>query len=392
MRRYVQLRPPRNGAPVFEQGRSNGLQTTTDGAVAGRLLPGSPGIIEISLPAAAAPSGSILRAPVVIAAEANAVKATWFERAPGGNEAGDPDASPAGADWRVGECVSASQSETSPPPSPGSNAPGTPVTTTESAGATSGSGAGAASGAKITSLAFRRARVTATYGHTTLVRGAVAPATAGVPVDIVNERGKILVTLHSAADGGFAVNVRTLRPARLRAQAAGLTSAPIHLRMAPLVRASFMATEHGATYSGTVTPFLNGSVAIERHVDGQWLAVGYGRLTDGRFRLRVPGAARGRHRVVIEAGRRTDDRPHQEEAVKRRIIVALCGLLVLPAAAAAHGPPAISAGPTGLVKERTAEFAFTYHEPAPLPSFRVPARRRRLGGVRRDGQRGTGRR
>jgi hypothetical protein len=42
--------------------------------------------------------------------------------------------------------------------------------------------------------------------------------------------------------------------------------------------------------------------------------------------------------------------------------LALLGLLALPATAAAHGPPAVTGGPTGATKERSAEFVISYDE------------------------------
>ncbi len=47
--------------------------------------------------------------------------------------------------------------------------------------------------------------------------------------------------------------------------------------------------------------------------------------------------------------------------------VACCG--ALPAGAAAHGPPKITAGPTGTTTDTTARFEFTYDEPAPTQTF-----------------------
>src|ERR1044072_6935179 len=55
--------------------------------------------------------------------------------------------------------------------------------------------------------------------------------------------------------------------------------------------------------------------------------------------------------------------------MKRHVILALGALLALPAAAAAHGPPKITAGPTGTVATTTATFTFSYGEPAPLQKF-----------------------
>ena len=55
--------------------------------------------------------------------------------------------------------------------------------------------------------------------------------------------------------------------------------------------------------------------------------------------------------------------------MKRYVIVVLGVLLALPSAAAAHGPPAISGGPSGTVDATSAEFSFNYDEPAPLQTF-----------------------
>src|SRR5689334_15943780 len=55
--------------------------------------------------------------------------------------------------------------------------------------------------------------------------------------------------------------------------------------------------------------------------------------------------------------------------MKRNLLIALGALLALPSAAAAHGPPKITAGPMGIVDATTATFTFAYGEPAPLQKF-----------------------
>ena len=55
----------------------------------------------------------------------------------------------------------------------------------------------------------------------------------------------------------------------------------------------------------------------------------------------------------------------------RRLIPAavLAGALVLPSGAAAHGPPAITGGPSGPTASKAAKFSYAYEEPAPGQVF-----------------------
>jgi hypothetical protein len=53
----------------------------------------------------------------------------------------------------------------------------------------------------------------------------------------------------------------------------------------------------------------------------------------------------------------------------KRLTLAVAALLALPAGAAAHGPPVVSGGPTGVTRDRTAEFTLAYDEPVINQSF-----------------------
>lgn len=286
VRRYVQATVARGQTTAtFEHGRATGTSITREGETTGRLVPGKSGVVSVALPASVVEDGRVLGHLVVIAAEANALSTSWFDRAPGGTEPGDTAATPTGADWRISACGASSAA----PPSTSTSGPGTTVATA------------------LTAVTLERDEVAARYGRTITLRGRVAPAAAGVPVDVVDERGGVLGTATTNADGTFAFRVRVLRSARLAARAGDLTSASVQLAMVPEVTLAPPRAAGGSTiFSGTVAPRrLSGPVTLERRAGRQWVAVGFGRLRDGRFSVRLAERAHGRHRISFQAGSRS---------------------------------------------------------------------------------------
>ena len=109
------------------------------------------------------------------------------------------------------------------------------------------------------------------YGGMGSLSGALAPARAGISVDLVSA-GAVVAQAQTSADGGFSFNLRLVSPGPFLARSGPVESAPVSAR---------------------IRPILTASLGGERVV-GQPL----------RLRARLQPAAAGKLRLIVVSGRR----------------------------------------------------------------------------------------
>ena len=137
----------------------------------------------------------------------------WVDRAPGGT--GAPAAPEYGADYVVGSCV----------------------------GGGGGPGGGGVRGCQSVELRAPAKRVGRGKAR---VRGSVAPARAGVPVELtIEDRRKITRRLTTGADGTFSASVPITETTRLRAVAGGLRSQTLTITMLSKTRIKVRRLRNG---------------------------------------------------------------------------------------------------------------------------------------------------
>lgn len=274
--RFVRGEAPRTGPIVFDAGTwtsAGGFvrTTTTTGTTTD---PGTGGAIVIDVPASIAPVGARLSGPFALTWDgASGGVPHWVDAAPGGTT---PETVSAGADYVVGACGGALG------PSP-TIAPGT----------------GAAGSTALTAVSLTAPRKIIGARSITL-RGTVSPATAGVPVRVVQTTkvGAAEWPTTTADDGAWSVTVRTKEQSTWRATAGGLGSSTETTRVVARVTASVRRTRSGGlVVTGTVSPQLPGRVL--------WLrtdAVTPSATTSaksGRFTVRVARPRPGKYQALF---------------------------------------------------------------------------------------------
>jgi hypothetical protein len=296
-RRYVQATVRRGESTVaYEHGTGDGVQAGKQGDTTGRLFTGKSGVVQIALPAV--PDGTVLGTPVVIAGEASAVKTSWFERAPGGDDPTDTNDKSTGSDYRVGACGTGQQGGGAGGSGGGGGAGG--------AGGSGGPGGAAGGGgtATVNGVTLSRSEVRGRYGKTVEVRGTVSPAVAGVPVEVLDEDDKRRAILTTDARGGFGFKVRMRRGAVMRVRAQGLTSTPVRLVMVPEIKlAQPRAAGGGMRFEGTLFPQRTGPVLIERRTGEGWVPVRSTRARSGRFAVTLRSFKPGVYRAALDSDR-----------------------------------------------------------------------------------------
>lgn len=272
---YVRAEAARQAPVRFDYGtwtRSGGFASA--GATSGEAEAGAGGTATIDVPAqtGATPGAVLSRLFVMTSDGPPDDEPHWVDRAPGGKTPDDP---AFGADFVVGSC-------------PAAGAPPGGVRTTA-----------------VQLTVPRRLK----GGGTARIFGRVAPARAGVPVELTattTRRRSVVRRVVTRADGTFAVSLPVSETTRLRAVAEGIGSQTRTLTVASTVRIKVRRLRGGgAIVTGRVRPALPGRVL--------WLRSNAARPTattrprKGRFRLRLRRPRPGRYQAVfIPSGARAE--------------------------------------------------------------------------------------
>lgn len=237
--RFVRGETPRTGPAAYDAGtwtKAGGFTSTTM-TTGATTDPGGSGAITIDVPAAIAPAGARLGSPFVLTSDGvSGGVPHWVDAAPGGTS---PDTVGAGADYVVGSCGGASGTPPAAIPAPGAGGP---------------SALTAVSLVAPTKLVGTRSIT---------LRGTVSPATAGVPVRVVQTTrgGSTTWPTTTAADGAWSLAVRVKEQSTWRATASGLGSSTETTRVVAKVTASVRRTRSGGlVVTGSVSPQLPGRV------------------------------------------------------------------------------------------------------------------------------------
>lgn len=265
--RYVRAEAPRGGPVRFDHGTWTEVGGfVSAGATTGVAEDGAGGAVTIDVPASiGAVRGAVLRRPFALTYDGmSGAEAHWVDRAPGGVT---PAGSTFGADFVVGACT----------PLPPGEQPG-PVLTT--------------------AVSLDRMPARLTGGRTLRFAGAVAPARAGVPVT-VTLRGARAVrrTVRTGADGRWSVRLPVRERSTVQATSGGIASTTRTIEMRSRTRIEVRTLRNGgALILGRVRPALPGRVLWLR--DDAVRPARTVRARDGRFRIRIARARRGRYQAV----------------------------------------------------------------------------------------------
>jgi hypothetical protein len=269
--RYVRaLGPPPSNPPVrYDYGTwtpAGGFASA--GPTSGEVAGGGGGTATIDVPAATgAVPGAVLTDLFVLTYDDvdTPTPSHWVDRAPGGVS---PSGSEYGADYMVGSC-----------------------------GTGPGGGLGGG-GAHVSSVQLRAPTKRVGSGRVR-VSGSIAPARAGMPVDLtIAARRKALRHLTTTADGRFSALIRLGETTRVRATAGGIRSQTLTIRMFSRTRITVRRLANGAVrVRGRVTPALPGRVLWLRTTDYQPSARTVSRK--GRFSFRFQHLPRGRYQAVF---------------------------------------------------------------------------------------------
>jgi hypothetical protein len=285
--RYVRAVAPDPPGVRFDYGTWGAPDVFTGaGPTAGALVAGPGGTATIDVPAqTGAVSGAVLSNPFVLTYDADGL----IDRAPGGTTAGGTEY---GADYVVGSCGAATP--------PGGGPPAT--------------GGGGATGLSSVQLRAPTKRVGA---GEVLVRGSIAPARAGVPVELtVTGRRALVRQLSTEADGTFSTSIRLSQTSRLRAVAGGLGSQVLTVRMLSKTRITVRRLRAGGVLvRGRVNPALPGRVLLLRANAVKPSARTFARK--GRFKFRFNRMRPGRYQAVFIPSRGRAERSTSNKGVVR---------------------------------------------------------------------------
>ncbi len=267
--RYVRAEAPRGAAVRFDHGTwtlAGGFASA--GPTSGEAVAGPGGAVAIDLPAV--PAGTVLARPFALTYDgATGTAPHWVDRAPGGV---DPAGTEVGADFVAGSCAAPGPGGTPLPP------PGGAVTTT--------------------AVALEAPRRVVGGGRVA-VRGRVAPARAGVAVEVTaRARRAVVRRAVTQADGSFSLLLPVGETARVRAVAEGLGSQTRTITVVSTVRIRVRERAGGAVVvRGTVRPRLPGRVLLLRR--GAVRATAATQARGGRFRIRMADPRPGRYQAVF---------------------------------------------------------------------------------------------
>ena len=264
---YVRVRAPDPPQPlVYDYGTwTSGGGFAGAGPTTGEIVGGGGGTATIDVPAATgAVAGAVLTDLFVLTYDdADVANPThWVDRAPGGVT---PAGTEFGADYVVGAC--------------GSGGPG--------------AGGSALSAVKLNAPKKR------TGSGRVRVQGTVAPARAGMPVELtVAGRKTSVKRLVTGADGGFSTSITLSETTRIRAAVGGLRSQTLTVTMYSRTRITVRRPRKGGVLiKGRVTPALPGRVLLLKTTAFTPAAKTVARR--GRFQFRFKHLQRGRYQAVF---------------------------------------------------------------------------------------------
>jgi hypothetical protein len=254
------------------------------GPTNGALVGGPGGTATIDVPAATgAVAGAVLANPFVLTYDADGL----IDRAPGG----DPpmaNSGEYGADYIVGPC-----------------------------GGTGGPGGGGGGGAVGVSSVQLRAPAKRVGAGRVRVRGSIAPARGGVPVDLtIRARRRVVRRLTTRSDGTFSTRIRLSQTTRLRATAGGIGSQTSTVKMFSKTRITVRRMRGGGVLvRGRVNPALPGRVLLLRTTAVKPSARTTARK--GRFRFRLKDPRPGRYQAVFIPSKGRAERSTSNKGVIR---------------------------------------------------------------------------
>jgi hypothetical protein len=264
--RYVRAVATDQPPVVFDYGTWTSGNFVSAGPTNAALVGGPGGTATFDVPGqTGAVAGALLANPFVLTYDADGL----IDRAPGGNPP-MPDSSEYGADYIVGSCGG------------GGGGGGDPV--------------GAPGGVSSVQLRAPAKRVGA---GRVAVRGSIAPARGGVPVDLtISARRRVVRRLTTRADGTYSTYVRLSQTTRLRAVAGGIGSQTRTVKMFSKTRITVRRMpDGGALVRGRVNPALPGRVLLLRTTAVKPSARTTARK--GRFRFRLRNPRPGRYQAVF---------------------------------------------------------------------------------------------
>jgi hypothetical protein len=260
------------------------------GSTTAAVVGGGGGTVTIDVPSqTGASAGALLANPFVLTYDGfDGSVPHWVDRAPGGTT---PAGSEFGADYVVGSCGGGG----------GGGGGGGPV----------GGGPGGVASVQL------RAPVKRVGAGRVRVRGSIAPARGGVPVNLtVSARRRVVKRLATRADGTFSTFVRLSQTTRLRATAGALRSQTRTVKMFSKTRITVQRMRDGGVLvRGRVSPRLPGRVLLLRSTAVKPSARTTARK--GRFRFRLKNPRRGRYQAVFIPSKGRAERSTSNKGVVR---------------------------------------------------------------------------
>jgi hypothetical protein len=287
--RYVRAVATDQPPVAFDYGVWSSGNFVPAGPTNGALVGGPGGTATLDVPGqTGAVGGALLANPFVLTYDEDGL----IDRAPGGNPP-RPDSTEYGADYIVGSC--------------GAGGGG-------GGGGGGGPGGGGPGGVASVQL---RAPVKRVGAGRVRVRGSIAPARGGVPVDLtVSAQRRVVKRLATRADGTFSTFVRLSQTSRLRATSGGLRSETRTVKMFSKTRITVQRMRDGGVLvRGRVSPRLPGRVLLLRTTAVKPSARTTARK--GRFRFRLRNPRPGRYQAVFIPSKRRAERSTSNKGVIR---------------------------------------------------------------------------
>ena len=282
--RYVRAVAPAPGAVTFDYGTWTASGSfASAGPTTGAVLGGPGGTATIDVPSQiGAVAGAVLASPFVLTYDGDGL----IDRAPGGTALGG---SEFGADYVAGPCGG----------------------TGGGGGGTGGGGTGGVSSVQL------RAPTKRVGAGPVRVRGSIAPARGGVPVDLsIRARNRVVRRLTTRADGTFSTSIRLSETTRVRATAGGLGSQTRTVTMLSKTRITVRhMRDGGVLVRGRVNPALPGRVLLLRTTAVKPSARTSARK--GRFTFRLKDPRPGRYEAVFIPSKGRAERSTSNKGVIR---------------------------------------------------------------------------
>ena len=284
--RYVRALATDTPPVAFDYGTWTSGNFVTAGPTNGALVGGPGGTATLDVPGqTGAVAGALLANPFVLTYDADGL----IDRAPGGVPP-NPGSTEYGADYIVGSCGAG--------------------------GGGGGGGPGGGGPAGVASVQVRAPAKRVGAGRVR-VRGSIAPARGGVPVDLtIAARRRVVRRLTTRADGTFATSVRLSQTSRLRAEAGGIRSQTRTVKMFSRTRITVRRMRDGGVLvRGRVNPALPGRVLLLRTTAVKPSARTTAR--QGRFRFRLRNPRPGRYQAVFIPSKGRAERSTSNKGVIR---------------------------------------------------------------------------